>query len=230
MHLDLKKQNQELSILSALEILEWGVKEFEDHFAITTSFGIQSSVLLHILSQIKNYQSIKVFWIDTGYLPAETYQYAEELINTLSINIKVIQSEISPARMEALFGKLWETKSKEDLEKYHLMRKINPLDNALTSYGVECWASGVRSEQTLQRKDMNYIEKIRTRYSLRPILKWTKKEIYYYMEKHNLPQHPLFEKGYSTVGDWHSSSANTETSTDRDTRFNGVSQECGIHL
>ena len=50
------------------------------------------------------------------------------------------------------------------------------------------------------------------------------------MEKNKLPQHPLFEKGYSTVGDWHSSEAENPNTKGRSTRFRGLSEECGIHL
>ena len=77
---------------------------------------------------------------------------------------------------------------------------------------------------------MSHIDYIRDRLTLRPLLNWTKKDIFYYMENNNLPQHPLFEKGYSTVGDWHSSLAENNNSKGRTTRFGGVSEECGMHV
>ena len=90
-------------------MLKWGYENFDNHFAITTSFGIQSSVLLNMISKLCLQKKIKIFWIDTGYLPRETYHYAEKLIEDLSLEVEVLQSELSPARMEAKFGKLWET-------------------------------------------------------------------------------------------------------------------------
>ena len=77
---------------------------------------------------------------------------------------------------------------------------------------------------------MSHIDYIRERLTLRPLLNWTKKDIFYYMENNDLPQHPLFEKGYSTVGDWHSSVAEDNNTKGRSTRFGGVSEECGIHV
>ncbi len=77
---------------------------------------------------------------------------------------------------------------------------------------------------------MNILDPIRSRLSLRPILEWSQKDIFYYMQKNNLPMHPLFEKGYSTVGDWHSSGPDSKESAGRATRFGGLKQECGIHL
>ncbi len=226
----LKKYNQELSDMKAQEILRWGHEKFGNQFAITTSFGIQSSVLLNMLSQSGLQKRIKIFWIDTGYLPQETYHYAQKLINDLSLEIEVLQSELSPARMEALYGKLWETNKAIDLDKYHELRKIKPLENALEKYNVQCWASGIRSSQTEDRNKMNFLDLIRQRLSLRPLLNWTNKDIFYYMEENNLPAHPLFSKGYSTVGDWHSSSEDSIENKGRATRFGGIKQECGIHI
>ena len=117
--LNLRKYNQELLEMPAQEMLMWGHSKFDNQFAITTSFGIQSSVLLNILSHSGLQKKIKIFWIDTGYLPQETYHYAQKLINDLSLEIEVLQSELSPARMEALHGKLWETNKASDLYKYH---------------------------------------------------------------------------------------------------------------
>ena len=227
---NLKKYNQQLLDMTAQEILIWGYEKFGNQFAITTSFGIQSSVLLNILSQSGLQKKIKIFWIDTGYLPQETYHYAQKLINDLSLEIEVLQSELSPARMEALYGKLWETNKASDLDKYHELRKIKPLENALEKYNIQCWASGIRSSQTEDRNKMNFLDLIRQRLSLRPLLNWTNKDIFYYMEENNLPAHPLFSKGYSTVGDWHSSSQDGIDIKGRSTRFGGIKQECGIHI
>jgi len=225
----IKKYNQKLVDLTSQEMLTWGHEEFDDQFAITTSFGIQSSVILNMVSKLCLQKKIKIFWIDTGYLPPETYHYAEKLINDLSLEIEVLQSELSPARMEAIHGKLWETNQASDLDKYHEIRKIKPLENGLEKYNIHCWASGVRSSQTENRKEMKFLDVIRQRLSLRPLLNWTNKDIFYYMQENNLPAHPLFDKGYSTVGDWHSSTPDGIETKGRATRFGGIKQECGIH-
>ena len=76
---------------------------------------------------LKSKKKPKVIWIDTGYLPRETYNYAEELKKLFELNLVVAQSPISPGRMEALYGRLWDTGEQKDLEKYHQIRKIEPL-------------------------------------------------------------------------------------------------------
>ncbi len=226
----LKEAQDQLKSLNAQERLQWAYEHFRTEFVLTTSFGIQSAVLLHMLQKIESNSKIAILWIDTGYLPPETYCYAEQLTHQLDLNLQVIQSPISPARMEALYGKLWETKSVEDIEKYHLIRKVKPLEDALEQFNVQCWASGVRGGQTDHRRSMTILDEIRGRLSLRPLLEWTQKDVFYYMQEHQLPQHPLFDKGYSSVGDWHSSQPEGDEAKGRDTRFGGLKQECGIHV
>ncbi len=224
--IDLEAARSLLDAAAPSERLAWGLDTFGDGFALTTSFGIQSAVLLHMVSRLS--PRIPVIWVDTGYLPPETYQYADRLCTVLTLNLQVVQSDLSPARMEALYGRLWETGRVEDMQTYHQLRKVDPLDRAFESLGVRCWASGVRGTQTDHRGAMTSLDPVRQRWSLRPLLSWSRREVFYYMEDHALPQHPLFEQGYSTVGDWHSS--RPDDGSGRATRFGGLKQECGIHL
>ncbi len=231
--LDLDQSRRRLESLDSLARLRWGWDSFGPHFALTTSFGIQSAVLLHQVSQlgaILGGVKIPVIWVDTGYLPPETYRYAEQLQQLLPLDLRVVQSEISPARMEALHGRLWESSEADERQLYNQIRKVQPLDQAFHDLEVHCWASGVRGGQTDHRRGMSPLDPVRGLWSLRPLLSWTKKDIYYYMRDHELPQHPLFDQGYSTVGDWHSSAPEDGTVTGRATRFGGLHQECGIHL
>jgi phosphoadenosine phosphosulfate reductase len=224
---------RELDGLDAPSRLRWAQETFGDGLALTTSFGIQSAVLLHMVSDLfgtPHGPPIPVIWVDTGYLPAETYRYAQRLCELLPLRLHVVQAEMSPARMEALHGRLWESGSRKDLELYNRIRKVEPLDRAFRDLGVRCWASGVRGGQTDHRRGMRPLQEVRGVWSLRPLLAWTNRDVYYYMQEHDLPQHPLFEKGYSTVGDWHTSAPDGDRASGRDTRFGGLSQECGIHL
>lgn len=226
----LQEFRSQLEGLSSQARLAWALDRFGSGFVLTTSFGIQSAVLLHMLSCVAADKDVPVLWVDTGYLPVETYGYAEQLTELLDLNLRVAQSGMSPARMEALKGRLWESGSVEDLETYHRIRKVEPLESAMHDLQVHCWASGVRSGQTEHRRSMTWLDPIRGRLSLRPLLDWTQKDVYYYMEANDLPQHPLFEQGYSTVGDWHSSAPDGTSVTGRETRFGGLKQECGMHL
>jgi phosphoadenosine phosphosulfate reductase len=223
---DLEAIQQSLEGEDAPGQLSWALGQFGAGFALTTSFGIQSAVLLHMLQGLK--AVVPVYWIDTGYLPAETYGYAAQLTELLHLDLRVVQPAWSAARMEALLGRLWESDDPADLETYHRLRKVEPLDRALAAGAVDCWASGVRARQTEHRAAMRPLEQVRGCWSLRPLLRWSNREVFYYMQEHDLPQHPLFDQGYSSVGDWHSSAP--DDGRGRASRFGGKHQECGIHL
>ncbi|MFQ4140077.1 phosphoadenylyl-sulfate reductase [Nodosilinea sp. PGN35] len=227
--LDLDAINQEWGDADATSLVQWGHNTFGDGLVMSTSFGIQSAVMLHLVTQVV--PRIPVIWVDTGYLPVETYRFAEDLTTRLDLNLKVYQSPLSPARMEALYGRLWEQHDVEALNRYDKIRKVEPMQRALGDLSATAWLTGLRSDQTDHRKSLGRVGQQGGRYKLLPILRWTSKHVYDYLVAHELPYHPLFDKGYVTVGDWHSSRPITAADdNERDTRFQGLKQECGLHL
>lgn len=228
-NLDLPLLNEKFQQADALEMIEWTAQTFGDGLVMSTSFGIQSAVMLHLVTQVV--PDIPVIWVDTGYLPPATYRFAEQLITDLNLNIKVYQSPISPARMEAIYGRLWQQEDVEAFNRYDQMRKVEPMQRALQELGATVWFVGLRSQQTDHRKTLSFIEHQGDQYKVLPILNWTSEDVHTYLQEHNLPYHPLKEKGYATVGDWHSSRPMTDQDEhERQTRFQGVKQECGLHL
>ncbi|MGF1567410.1 MAG: phosphoadenylyl-sulfate reductase [Nodosilinea sp.] len=227
--LDLDAINGEWGDADALSLVRWGEETFGAGLVLSTSFGIQSAVMLHLVTQV--IPNVPVIWVDTGYLPVETYRFAEDLAARLKLNLRVYQSPLSPARMEALHGRLWEQNTVEALNRYDSMRKVEPMQRALADLGATAWLTGLRADQTDHRKSLQRVGQQGGRYKLLPILKWTSKDVYEYLIAHDLPYHPLFDKGYVTVGDWHSSRPITAIdANERDTRFKGLKQECGLHL
>nr|WP_308255783.1 phosphoadenosine phosphosulfate reductase [Geminocystis sp. GBBB08] len=227
--LDLATLNENLTSVSALEIIAWANQEFHKHLVMSTSFGIQAAVMLHLVTQVV--PNIPIIWIDTGYLPKETYLFAEELTQKLNLNLKVYQSDISPARMEAIYGKLWQKKDVDSLNLYDRIRKVEPMQRALKELEAKAWLAGLRQNQTQFRQQLTYVNKQGDQYKILPILTWNSRDIYQYLTKYDLPYHPHFDQGYVSVGDWHSSSPLTaDDDNERNTRFHGVKQECGLHL
>ncbi len=226
---DIAELNERLSAATEQDIIEWADGSFGDGLVLTTSFGIQSAVMLHLASSVN--PGMPVIWVDTGYLPEETYRFADKLTRRLKLNLHVAQSPLSPARMEAMFGKLWESKDVDDLNLYDRIRKVEPMKRALEEIGARAWLSGLRSEQTEFRRTLSPVRYDGERYKVLPILNWTSKDVYDFLTKHDLPYHPLFDKGYATVGDAHSSRPlSAADGHERDTRFGGIKEECGIHL
>lgn len=214
-----------------LGILRWTFEEFDGRVAMSTSFGIQSAVLLHAATQV--FPDIPVVWVDTGYLPKETYEYAEQLREALDLNLIVKSNEAwSPARMEAVYGKLWEKDDVESHTLYGRLRKVEPLRAGLDSINPNprVLLSGLRAAQTKARANMPVVGFQNERFKVLPLLKMTDDEVDQYMDMYDLPQHPLREKGYVTVGDWHSSRPVTDGEDGRSTRFGGKFEECGLHV
>lgn len=227
--LNLEALNQTLSTMDASELVVWGAETFGDALVMSTSFGIQSAVMLHLVTQVM--PNIPVIWVDTGYLPPETYRFADELTQRLRLNLQVYQSPMSPARMEALHGQLWDQDTVDALNRYDSIRKVEPMQRALKDLGAKAWLAGLRANQTSHRQTLGRIAQQNDVYKLHPILTWHSRDVYQYLTAHDLPYHPLFDEGYVTVGDWHSSRPLTSTDGDeRDTRFKGLKQECGLHL
>lgn len=227
--LNLDVINEQFQNAQAQDVVTWGSQTFGHNLVMSTSFGIQAAVMLHLVTSVL--PDIPVIWIDTGYLPAETYQFAEDLTQRLNLNLRVFQSAISPARMEALHGKLWEQKDVVALNRYDQIRKVEPMQRALKELNAKAWLAGLRSNQTAHRQSLNFVNLQGGIYKLLPILRWNAKDIYQYLTAHDLPYHPYFDLGYTSVGDWHSSRpllAGDEH--ERDTRFHGLKQECGLHL
>lgn len=195
---------------------------------VTTSFGIQSAVLLDIVRRVE--PQMAVIWVDTGYLPPETHEYAATLSRVLGLNLVVARSEMSPEEMERRYGRLWESDDVADLDRYDAIRKVEPLQRALATLGADAWLAGVRAAQTDTRRTLPHAVTQFGVVKVHPLLRWSDQAVEAYMDAHHLPHHPLEARGYRSVGDAHSSRPMRATDTDaRATRFGGRKQECGLH-
>ncbi|MGB0414043.1 MAG: phosphoadenylyl-sulfate reductase [Coraliomargarita sp.] len=216
----------DLEGLSAVERVRWAYEQHGDQLVLTTSFGVQSAVMLHLVtSQIPD---IPIVFIDTGYLFPETYRFAEELTERLNLNLKTYRSLKSAAHQEAIHGKLWE-QGLEGLDQYNKMNKVEPMNRAVKEIGATAWLSGLRRNQSSSRENRKVAEKQNKIWKVYPILDWSDRDIYNYLTENSLPYHPLWDQGYVSVGDWHSTSKLGEGMSAEDTRFGGLKRECGLH-
>ena len=209
------------------QFIAWAAQRYGDGLAMTSSFGAQSAVMLHLATQVVPH--IPVVWIDTGFNFPETYQFADALTRRLDLNLKVYQSPMSPGRMVALHGPLWE-QGVEGLDTYDRIRKVEPRDRAFSELSVTAWLAGLRHGQTRFRGTLRKAERFGEVVKLHPILDWPAQQVHDYLKTHDLPLHPLVEKGYTSIGDWHSTRAVTGDLDDRSGRFLGLKQECGLHV
>ena len=104
--IDLGAANPQLERRSAEDRIAWVLERFMPHVVLSSSFGAQAAVLLHMVT--RQWKEIPVVLVDTGYLFPETYRFVDELTARLRLNLKVYRSPLSPAWQEARWGKLWE--------------------------------------------------------------------------------------------------------------------------
>jgi len=224
---DVEKVNAAFEKMSAPERITWLHEQFGSRLVLSSSFGLQAAVMLHLVSQ--HAPKIPVVWLDTGYLFPETYQYAERLIESLGVDVKIYQPKLSAARQEALHGKLWE-QGEEGNKQYGLINKVEPMNRALQELGSDIWISGLRRSHSSSRADRNFGEQQKRTLKVYPILDWADAQVSAYYCENNLPKHPLEAEGYQTMGDWHSTSSVKEGDSAESSRFAGEKYECGLHL
>jgi phosphoadenosine phosphosulfate reductase len=215
-----------LEAAGAPERIRWAAESFGDRLVMSTSFGIQSAVMLHLVTRVV--PDIPVIFIDTGYLFPETYRFAEELRERLELNLKVYTPLWTAARQEAIYGKRWE-QGVEALEAYNRDNKVEPMNRALKDLGAEAWLSGLRRVQASTRSKLEVVQQQKRTVKIHPIIDWSEKVIYEYLKEHDLPFHPFWEEGYVSVGDWHSSAPLGSGMSAEETRFGGLKRECGLH-
>lgn len=193
---------------------------------VSSSFGAQSAVMLHLVT--RQAPDIPVVLIDTGYLFAETYNFVDELREKLQLNLHVYAPTLSAAWQEARHGKRWEN-GLQGLQDYNYDAKVEPMERAMSELQVGTWFSGLRRSQSTERAKTPFIESMGDRFKVHPIADWTDKDVFDYLQQHNLPYHPLWEKGYVSIGDTHTTRSLTEVENVGETRFFGLKRECGLH-
>lgn len=223
---ELEQTNTVLEKQTAIQRVTWALENLPQNFMLSSSFGAQAAVMLHMVTQ--QHPDIPVVLTDTGYLFAETYQFVDELTQRLNLNLKVYRADVSAAWQEARMGKMWE-QGIEGIEKYNALNKVEPMQKALEELQVKSWFAGLRRSQSDMRETLPVVQQLKNQYKIYPIIDWSNKDVHMYLKEHDLPYHPLWEKGYVSIGDWHSTRSLEEGMSEQDTRFFGLKRECGLH-
>ena len=217
---------REYSRMSAEERVQWSLDQLPGNHVLSSSFGAQAAVSLHLLSRAA--PGIPVILVDTGYLFPETYRYVDKLTERLNLNLKVYRSELSPAWQEARFGMRWE-QGLDGIEAYNQANKVEPMRRALRELQAGTWFAGLRRGQSRSRRNIPFIEFAAERWKVHPLADWTDRDVARYLSRHKLPYHPLWAKGYVSIGDRHSTRPIHEVAHIDETRFLGLKRECGLH-
>ncbi len=199
--------NRSLQTLPALQRVEQAVELLPGTHVLSSSFGAQSAVMLHLVNQVV--PRIPVVLIDTGYLFPETYQFIDDLTQKLDLNLKIYRPDSSAAWQESRYGKLWD-KGLEGIEQYNRINKKEPMERALKELRAATWFSGLRRAQAKTRAQIAPVELKRGRFKVHPLFDWTDRDVGRYLKDNGLPYHPLWDKGYLSIGDWHTTRSLSE--------------------
>ena len=223
---DPRETNERLKKASASERLAWASAQFGGGLVLSSSFGAQAAVMLHLATQMR--PDIPVIFVDTGYLFQETYEFAERLAKRLEVNLRVYRSRRSPAWQEAIDGKRWE-QGVEGIEAYNQENKVEPMNRALDELNATAWLAGLRRQQSSSREKLTVLALAKDRVKIHPIIDWTDKNVHDYLKANDLPDHPLWEQGYISIGDTHTTRKLEDGMSEEETRFFGLKRECGLH-
>lgn len=208
---------------SSLVILKELFIEFPD-IALVSSFGTESAVLLHLISEVN--KSMRIIFIDTGKLFDQTLTYKNTLEKRLGLtNIEIVQPRTEQLKQLDPEGTLHVS---EPDYCCHI-RKVEPLSRALENTNV--WISGRKRYHAGMRTELPLFELDDMRIKVNLLANWSQKEIMTYFEVNNLPEHPLFKKGYLSIGCIPCTSPTKPGENSRAGRWRGqIKTECGIHM
>ncbi|MDZ7643840.1 MAG: phosphoadenylyl-sulfate reductase [Woeseiaceae bacterium] len=218
--------NCRLADMPAAQRVRWALDSLPGRAVLSSSFGAQAAVMLHLVT--REQPDIPIVLVDTGYLFPETYRFADELTSKLNLDLRVYRAPLSPAWQEARYGRRWEQGS-DGLAAYNDMVKVAPMKQALQELDASTWFTGLRRSQANSRSNVPLVSWAGDRWKVHPIADWTDRDVHRYLERHDLPYHPLWQQGYVSIGDRHTTRPIHEVSSSEETRFFGLQRECGLH-
>ncbi|MCI4372237.1 MAG: phosphoadenylyl-sulfate reductase [Thermoplasmata archaeon] len=222
--------SRELEGRPASEIIRWAVDRFGDGLVIGSSFGKDSLVIMDLARRLR--PDIPVLFLETGYHFAETLQFRDQLRTESKVNIVDVRPDLTVPEQDAAYGTDLFARAPDQCCE---MRKVAPLRRALA--GRRAWMTGVRRSQHPQRAGtpvvewQEILENGKGVFKVNPLVAWPLTEVDAYLAEHQLPHHPLWAKGYPSVGCAPCTAPASAAEGERAGRWKGQGKiECGIHV
>jgi phosphoadenosine phosphosulfate reductase len=225
---DISAANRDLASASPQEILSWAVRQFHPRLLMATAFGAEGCCILHMLGDIE--PGVTVINIDTGYQFEETLQLRDRIKARYGIEVEYVRPELSVAEYEKEHGGPLHV-HRPDQCCYD--RKILPLQKAVARIRPLAWVSAIRKDQTEHRAAAGVVQ-WDAKFELvkvNPLLHWTKKDVWAFVLKNDVPYNPLHDEGYPSIGCRPCTRPVGAGEDDRAGRWAGkVKKECGLHV
>jgi phosphoadenosine phosphosulfate reductase len=225
---DLKAQSLAFEDASPEEILRWSVQHFGKSLCMQTSFQLGGMVLIDMLSRID--KTVPIFFIDTGFHFKETLEFRDLVVKRYGINLVTLQPLLDRELFKAIYGN--DTLYERNPGECCRINKVEPMEHAVKAYAASI--ASLRRDSSAERSKIEIIEeRVDGLLKVFPIANWTREQTRVYLKEHDVPTHPLHDKGYKTIGC--SPTCCTvpvgENAPERAGRWTGTGKtECGLHI
>jgi phosphoadenosine phosphosulfate reductase len=218
--------NEELASAEPQEILRWAIKTFGVKVTLACSFGGVSGMALLDMA-VKIDPKIRVFYLDTDFLFAETYQTRDAAVRRYGLTPLGFRSKLTLEQQAAAHGpELWKTNP----DLCCALRKVEP--NARALEGMEAWIAGLRRDQSRTRAAVEPVQWDAQfgLYKIAPLWNWTEDDVWDYIGRERVPVNPLHADGYPSIGCTHCTRRVAAGEDLRAGRWSAVEKtECGLH-
>jgi phosphoadenosine phosphosulfate reductase len=175
---------------------------------------------------------VRIVTLDTGRLPSETYDMIETVRGRYGVAVEVVYPNAE--EIEEMVTRHGPNLFYESVALRSLcchFRKVRPLERKLE--GFDAWVVGLRRSQSDTRADLQKIQEIGGRLKLSPLADWTPEQVRAYTAEHNVPEHPLYARGYQSIGCEPCTRATDAGESERAGRWwweHDSNKECGLHF
>ena len=220
----------DLEQLTAQELLEYAMATWGDRFALVTSFQAEGMVLLDMAARIS--PSVRVITLDTGRLPAESFELMDQVVRRYGVRIETVLPDA--AEVESMVSRFGPNLFRDSVAHRRAcchIRKVRPLDRKLVS--LDAYAVGLRRGQSEGREEVAKAAESKGKWKLSPLADWSKEQVLDYVRQHDVPMHPLYARGYTSIGCGPCTRATEAGEHERAGRWwweQGGNSECGLHF
>lgn len=222
--IDLEQLNAVFETTSTRDIIVWAVETFRPNVAMSSSFQTQSLPLLHIVSQTA--PELPIIFLDTEYHFPETLAFRDRIVEEFGLTLRVVRATVSRDEFVTRYG---DDLYRHDPDTCCYINKVEPMQRA--SEGLDAWISGIRRDQSSARVNTQILERTSQGVvRVHPMATWTRRDVWRYIDEHDLPEHPLLAQGYLSVGCAPCTRPTGATGDERAGRWaDREKTECGLH-